>query len=100
MTFIKMAVPAKMKQIELIDQAKVFEKLKGAVNGHSRNVGIDFLRAFQNLAGIQVLRRAFHHLKHDATLAGQADAPEAKLLLKAARRLMNVDAFASGNSMW
>jgi hypothetical protein len=100
MTFIKMTVPAEMKQIELIDQAKVFEKFESAVNGDARDVGIDFLGAFENLAGIQVLRRAFHHLKHHTTLTRQADAPEAKLLLKAAGRLMNVDAFAGGNSMW
>jgi len=100
MTFIKMPVPAKVKQIKLIDQAEVFEKFEGAVNGNPRDVGIDFLRAFENLAGIQVLRRAFHHLKHHAALAREADAPEAKLLLEATGSLMLIDAFAGRNPMW
>ena len=61
--FVIMAVPAKMQQVELVDQAEMFEQFEGAIDGDAGDVGIDFLGEIEDFAGVQVLRRAFHDLK-------------------------------------
>ena len=91
---------AKMEQVQLIDQAQVLQKFKSAIDGDARDIRIDLLRPFENFPGVEMLRRAFHYLKHHATLACQANAPSAELALETAGRLMNIDTFTGGNAMW
>ncbi|HVB58481.1 MAG TPA: hypothetical protein VNE63_18925 [Candidatus Acidoferrales bacterium] len=94
MAFVEVPMSTKVQQIELVDQAEVLEKLKGAIDGDTRNFGVDRLRTLEDFSGVQMTRCAFHHLQQHAALPRQANAARAELALEAPGRLVNVDAFA------
>jgi hypothetical protein len=71
MTFIKMAVAAQVEQVQLVDQPLPFEQVDGAVNRHTRDVGIDFLGTFQNFVRVQVPASRLHYLKQNPALASE-----------------------------
>jgi hypothetical protein len=97
--FVEMAMPAKVEEIELVNQAQMLEQLEGAVHRDASNVGIDLLRQFEDFAGIEMLRRAFHDLQDHAALAGQADAAGVEFALKAPGGFVLIDAFAGRDAV-
>jgi hypothetical protein len=96
--FVKVAVSAKVQQIELVNQAVALKQIYGAVHGDASDARIDFLGALENFAGIQVAARGLHNLQQDAALASEPDSARAELVLQASWRLV-VDALTSGNTM-
>src|ERR1700730_16544522 len=95
MALIEVAVAAKMKQIELVNQAVSFQQVNGAVHGHTCDIRIYLLSAIEYFASIQMPLRFFHHLQEHAALARQTDSARGQFALKMPRRLMNIDAFTS-----
>jgi hypothetical protein len=91
MAFIIVLITAKMKEVELVNQAVALEEVDGAIHRDPMNAGIDLVGAVENSAGIEVLFGIIHYLNDGATLARQADTPIFKGSLKPAglRRRIN-----------
>jgi hypothetical protein len=89
-----MAVAAKVEQIELVNQSVALQQIDCAIDGDARDVGIDFLRAIENLSGVEVAARRLHHLQEDSALAGEADPARAEFALQTSRRFVDVDSFS------
>ena len=98
MAFVEMPVAAKVKQVELVNQALALQQVDRAIYGDTSNPGIHFLGAFEDFARVQVATGGFHYLQKDAALAREANAPGGEFTLKPARSLV-VDAFAGGHAM-
>jgi len=96
---IVMAMPAKMEQVELIDQPVLLQQVERPVDRDARDPRVDFLRSFEDLTRIHVSRSRLHHLQHYAPLAGQPNAASTKLALEPPCRLVNVDALANRYTM-
>jgi hypothetical protein len=92
--FVEVTVAAKMKQIELVDQAVPFQQIDRAIDGDARDVGIDFLCALEDFARVEMAARGFHHLQEHAALAREPDPARAELALQTSRRFVDVDAFS------
>jgi hypothetical protein len=88
-----------MQQVELVNQAKAFQQIEGAIDRHARDVRVNFLSAIQDFSGVHVAGGGFHHLEHHPALARQANPSRTKLVLQAAGGLVIVDAFAGRNAM-
>ena len=56
-----------------------------AVDSAAIYAGIDLLRLAENLAGIEVLARCFHHAENGPALLGHAYSPLGKVGLQSAR---------------
>jgi hypothetical protein len=94
MAFVEVAVAAKVKKIELVDEAVSLEEIECAIDGDARDFGIDFLCAVEDFAGVEVATSGFHYLEKDAPLAGDANAARTEFALQTAGCFMDVDAFA------
>jgi hypothetical protein len=92
--FVEVAVAAKMKQVELVDQAVALQQIDRAIDGNARDVRIDFLRALENFAGVEVASRRLHHLQEHSALAREPDSARAEFALQAPRRFVDVDSFS------
>ena len=99
MSFVVVAIAAKMEEIELVDEAFFFEQVDGAVNGDEVDFGADLLGTVEDLVDVEMGFGGVHDLKDDATLASEADAALAKSFLEMAGGLGGVDTFATGNAM-
>ena len=98
-SFVVVAIAAKMEEIELVDEAFFFEQVDGAVNGDEVDFGADLLGTVEDLVDVEMGFGGVHDLKDDATLASEADAALAKSFLEMAGGLGGVDTFATGNAM-
>ena len=98
--FVKMPMPAKVKQIELVNQPVFLEKLECAVHRNACDIRIDLLSPFEYLPGIEMLGSALHHLKNNAALPRKTNAADTQFTLQPTGRFVNVDAFAGRNAMW
>ena len=96
---VEVLVAPKVQQVELIDEAVALEQIKSSVDGDTMHAGIDFLRSFENGAGVQVAFGVVHDLQQDFSLAGEAHATFFQRGLQAAGARVRVDAFAGGDSM-
>ena len=92
--FVEMAVAAKVKQIEFVNQAEMLEKFEGAIDGDAVDIGVDLLRDIEDFSCVHVARGGFHHLDHDAALPGQANAARFQFTLEMARGLAGIDSFS------
>jgi hypothetical protein len=99
MAFVEMLVAAQVQKIELVDEAVTLEKVESAVNRDAVNAGVDFLRALEDSAGVEVAFGVVHDFEQDFSLAREAYAALFKGSLEAAGALVSVDAFAGGDSM-
>jgi len=99
MALIEVPVAAEMEQIELVNEPVALQQINRAVNGDAVDAGIEPLRPAENVAGIEMPPRRFHHLEKHAALAGQPDPARGKLLLQPAGRLISIDALPAGNTM-
>ena len=99
MAFVEMLVASEVQQIEFVNKTVAFEQIESAVNRNAVNAGIDFLRAFEDGAGIQVAFRVIHDLEQDFSLTREAYAALFESGLKAAGALVRVDAFTGRDSM-
>ena len=97
--FVEVLVAAQVEQVELVDQAVALEQVEGAVDGHAVDARIEFLRAIENGAGVEVALGVVHDFEQDFSLARQAHAALFEGLLQAAGALVGVDALAGGDSM-
>jgi len=97
--FVVMAVAAEVEKIELVNEAFLFEKVDGAVDGHEMDGGVNFLGAREDLVDVEVLLGVVHDFQDDAALAGEADALLAKRSLETAGGVGGVDAFAGRDAM-
>jgi hypothetical protein len=96
--FVIVTIAAKVQEIEFVDEALLLQQIDGAIDGDEVNLGIDFLRAGEDLIDVQVLFGGVHHLQDDAALAGEADATLAQGVLQAGGR-GGVDALAAGDAV-
>jgi hypothetical protein len=94
-----MAIAAKMKQVEFIDEAVFLQEIDGAVDGNEMHFRADFLSALEDLVHVEMLLGSVHDLKNYATLTSQPYATLAQGLLKMTGSFSRVDAFATGDSM-
>jgi hypothetical protein len=69
MALVEMAIAAKMKKIELVNQALALQQVDRAIHGDASDPGIDFLRAFEDFTRVQMATGGFHYLQQDAALA-------------------------------
>ena len=92
--FVEVPVAAKVKQVELVDEPMAFQQIDRAIDGNARDVGIDFLRALEDFAGVEVAARGLHHLQKHSALAREPDSTGAKFALQASGRLVDVDSFS------
>ena len=97
--FVEVLVTAQVQQVELIDEAVALEQVEGSIDSDAVHTGIDFLRSFENGAGVQVAFGVVHDLKQDFSLAGEAHAAFFQRGLQAAGGRVRVDSFAGGDSM-
>ena len=72
--FVEVLVAAQVEQVELVDQAVALEHVQGAVDGDAMDARVEFLRAIQDGAGIEVALGIVHDLEQDFSLARQAHA--------------------------
>ncbi len=97
--FVEVLVAAQVEQVEFVDQAVAFEQIDGPVDSHAMDAGIEFLRAIENGAGVEMALGAVHDLEENFPLARQAHAALCEGLLQAARPLVCVYSLAGGDSM-
>ena len=97
--FVEVLIAAEVQEVELIDQAIALEQIEGAIDRDTMDAGIDFLRAFEDGASVQVAFGVVHDLEQDFPLPGETHAALFKCGLQTARALVRVDAFAGGDSM-
>jgi hypothetical protein len=97
--FIIVAIPTKMEEVELVDEAFLFEEIDGAVDGDQVDGRVHLLGAGEDLIDVEMLLGVVHDLENDAALAGEADAFGAKSFLQAACGLGGIKAFAGGDTM-
>src|SRR5215831_13558245 len=94
MAFVIVAMTAKMKQVQLVNQTVALQQVHGAVNRDARDVGINLLRTLENFLSVHVTRGAFENFYQNHTLTREANTSRLDLALQMARRLVLVDAFA------
>jgi len=70
--FVEVLVAAQVEQVELVDQAIAFEQIDGTVDSHTMNARIEFLRAIENGASVEMAFRVVHYLEENFSLARQA----------------------------
>ncbi len=97
--FVEVLVAAQVEQVELVDQAVALQQIEGAVDGDAMDARVEFLRAIENGAGIEMALGVVHDLEENFSLAREADAALGEGFLQAAGALVGVDAFAGGDSM-
>ena len=98
-TFVEVLVSAQVQEVELIDEAVALEQIKSSVDGDTMHAGIDFLRTFENGAGVQVAFGVVHDLEQNFPLSREAHAALFESGLQAPWTLVGVDAFPGGDSM-
>jgi len=98
-SFVVVAVAAKVEEIEFVDEALAFQEIDGAVDGNEVYFGVDFLGAIEDLIDVEMLLGGIHDLEDDAALAGEADTTVTKSVLEMALGGGGVDALAGGNAM-
>ncbi len=74
-------------EVEFVDQALPLEQFQRAINRDSIHLGIDFLGAPQNLAGIEMLLRGFDNAENRAALLRHTQASRHQFGLQTARNL-------------
>lgn len=92
--FVIVSMAAKMEKVQFVDEAVIFEQVHGAIDRDARDIGIDFLRAFENFFGVHVAWCAFEHFDEDHALPREANAAFSDLAREMAGRFVLVDAFA------
>jgi hypothetical protein len=97
--FVKMLLAVDVEKIQLINQPHFLEHIQRAVNGDAVDLRINLLRALENGARVEMPLGAVHHLKQDAALASEPDAPLRKSGLKTAGGSMRIDSLATGNAL-
>jgi hypothetical protein len=98
-SFVVVAVAAKVKEIELVNQTLFFEEVDGAVDGDEMDFGADFLGAIEDLVDVEMLFGGIHHLEDNAALAGETNAALAEGVLEVAGGFGGVDALAAGDTV-
>jgi len=71
MTFVKVAVSAKMEQIKLVNQAVALEQINRAIHGDTCDAGIKFLRALEDFACVQMAAGRLHYLQKNTALPSE-----------------------------
>lgn len=99
MTLVKMSLTAKVKQVELVDQAMPFQKVDGAVDSDASDARINFLSSPEDVARVEMAPGSLHHLKQDAALPCEANPARRKLPLQPPGWFVDVDSFAGGNAV-
>ena len=99
MAFVEVLVTPEVQEIEFVDQAVALEQIESAINSDTMNAGIDFLRAFEDGAGIEMAFGIIHYFKQNFSLAREAYAALFEGRLETSRALVRVDAFAGRDSM-
>jgi hypothetical protein len=97
--FVVVTVAAEMEQVELVDEAVLFEEIDGAVDGDEMDFIVEFLGAFEDLVHVEMLFGGVHDLEDGAALTGQANAFVTEGLLEMAGGLGGVDAFTGRDAM-
>jgi hypothetical protein len=69
MTLIEMAIAAKVKKVQFINQALALQQVDRAIHGDASDPGVDFLGAFEDFTRVQMAAGGFHYLQQDAALA-------------------------------
>ena len=69
MTLVEMAIAAKVKKVQFINQALALQQVDRAIHGDASDPGVDFLGAFEDFTRVQMAAGAFHYLQQDAALA-------------------------------
>ena len=60
-TLVKMFLALQVHQVKFVNQAVALEQAECAIDGDAVNPGIHFAGAAQDLAGVEMLLRGFHH---------------------------------------
>ena len=97
--FVVMAMTAQVEKIQFIDEAVTLEQVHRAIDRHTRDIGIDPLRAFENLFRVHVPRRPFEYFNEHHALTREADAARLDLPCEMAGWLVFVNAFAGRRTM-
>jgi len=98
-SFVIVAIAAKVEEIELVDETFFLEEVDGAVDGDEVDFGIEFLGALEDLVDVEMLLGGIHDLEDDAALAGEAEAALAEGVLEMAGGSGGVDAFSAGDAV-
>ena len=98
-SFVVVAVAAEMEKVEFVNETVFLQEIDGAVYGDQMDFRADFLRPLQDLIDIEMLLGVVHNLENYATLAGESNATQTQSVLKMARWVCGVDAFAGGDSV-
>ena len=97
--FVIVAMAAQMEKIEFIDEAVTLEQVHRAIDSHTRDIGIDPLRAFENLFRIHVPRCPLEYFNEHHALTREANAARLDLPCEMAGWLVFVNAFAGRRTM-
>jgi hypothetical protein len=98
-TFVIVLIAADVEEVKLVNQADALEHIDRAIDGDAVDVRVNFLRAFENCACIQMLVGAIHYLHENTALASQANFLGRERGLQAAGTLVSVDTFAAGDAL-
>ncbi len=95
--FVIMLVASKMHQVELVDQAALFQQFQRPIDRDAIQLGVLFLGQLVERFGVQMQAGAVDQVEQDAALAGQPDATFAERILNsgAAASLLEGSKFAS-----
>ena len=100
MAFVKMAVAAKVQQVELVDQALALEHVECAIDGDARDVANRVSARGREFRPRRDGGAPFPSLAEMTRRWRVRRMPRVcQLLLEMARGLVDVDAFAGGNAM-
>jgi hypothetical protein len=82
---VEMFFTLHVHEIEFIDQAMAFEKAESAVHRHAVDSWIEFAGVSQNLRGVEMLLRSFHHAQDRSSLMSEAYAARGERSLQSTR---------------
>jgi hypothetical protein len=97
--FVIVLIAADVEKVKLVDEAVALEHIQCAIDGDAMDVGIDFLGAFEDGSGVEVLIGIVHNLDENAALTGETDFFGRECGLQAAGTLMSVDSFATRDAL-
>src|SRR5580704_14835057 len=96
--FVIMPMAVDMQQIEFVEQAVALEHFERAIDGHAMHSRIDFLGAFQDGIGGQVLLGLVHDVQQDAALAREPHALACKRGAQFSRLGIDVEPLTGGDT--
>jgi len=74
-SFVEMLLTLQVHEVKFVHQAMALEQTQGSIDSYLVNSGIEFARATQQLARVEMLFGGLDHAKYGAPLTSHAQSP-------------------------